>query len=400
MTLYFRLIIAFIFIGTSFTTLPVIPPDKTNIKVLLKEIDPNSSEKISFSSTHGVIVDTKEDGHAKRSYFFKNGATIKVNHNSLSLNNKKISTHHPIRINAFDGHIKYNHDDYFGTFYILLYKGKIHLINKVELEDYIYSVLRAESWPGWPLEVNKVFAVTCRSYVIKKVLESRKSKKPFHIKNSNIHQTYRGIRHNNIHKQAVDETAGMFLGYENQPIAAMFDCCCGGVIPANINGKLSGVDFKKAPYLARKQACTYCKKCKIFNWGFELPIKEFERRFSTLIPELNGLTDITIAEKDKAGLNHKLTLHFGDKRQKTIEEKKLYKLFKEVKSAVFTITPKKHTLAIKGQGYGHHLGLCQWGAWQMVKDGWNYTRILHFFYPGTTFMRLQYKDDTDDELDK
>ncbi|OGB97439.1 hypothetical protein A3F06_02990 [candidate division TM6 bacterium RIFCSPHIGHO2_12_FULL_36_22] len=368
------------------------PPNKTYVKVLLTEITPHSVKTLNISSSHGIIVDTKEDGHTKRSYYFKNSVPLQIDHQTVFLNNKKIKTQHPIRINAFDGHIRYNHENYFGTFYILFHDKKIYLVNKVELEDYIYSVLRTEGWPGWPLEVNKVFAITCRSYVIKKVLEARTSKKPFHIKNSNAHQTYRGIRHNNVHKQAVDETAGIFLGYKNQPIAAMFDSCCGGISPAQINGSLAGVDFKKAPYLARKQICTHCKKCKIFHWGFELPLKEFEHRFATIVSDLENLTNITISKVDNAGLVHKLTLHYGNKKIKVVEGKKLYSLFTEVKSSVFTITKKKDNLVIKGQGYGHHLGLCQWGAWQMVKDGWNYIRILHFFYPGTTFMQLKDKE--------
>ena len=344
-------------------------------------------ETIPFSSTHGIMIDTKETGRPKRSYFFKNSVSISIKDGSVFLNSKPINTNHPIRINAFDGHIKHDHEDYLGTFYLVFNDKIIYLINRVELEDYIYSVLRSESWPGWPLEVNKVFAIACRSYVIKKVLESRNSKKPFHIKNTNHHQTYRGVRQNHIHKQAVDETAGIFLGYNQQPIAAMFDCCCGGVVTANIDGKACGVDFKKAPYLARKEVCTFCKKCKIYNWGFELPLSEFEHRFATLVPGLKELTNITVAQQDKAGLNHRLSLHCGNKVE-IVEDKKLYKLFKEVKSSAYTITKKKGSLVIKGRGYGHHLGLCQWGAWQMVKSGWHHKRILHFYYPGTTFMQL------------
>ena len=42
-----------------------------------------------------------------------------------------------------------------------------------------------------------------------------------------------------------------------------------------------------------------------------------------------------------------------------------------------------------GKGYGHHLGICQWGARYMVDAGWNYQRILQFYYPGADFMKLK-----------
>ena len=46
----------------------------------------------------------------------------------------------------------------------------------------------------------------------------------------------------------------------------------------------------------------------------------------------------------------------------------------------------------KGTGYGHHIGLCQWGARELVSQGWDYKKILHFYYPDTTFMKLCKKE--------
>lgn len=375
-------------------------PKRFNVKVLLKDFKSNDADTFTLSSTHGILIDLYNEKNIKKSLYFKHSAPIKVCNSEVFLNNHKISNDKPIRINAFDGHIKYHHDDYCGTFYLIPHDGSILLVNKVDLEEYIYSVLRAESWPGWPLEVNKVFAVTCRSYVIKKVLESRKSKAPYHIKNTNIHQTYRGIRANNIHEQAVSETAGLFLGYNGEPIAAMFDSCCGGVVTAHINGPAAGVNFTKAPYLARKKQCNFCKRCKIFNWGFELPLKELERRCKHLLPENFEITNVTIGKTDKAGLVIDIILHGSNKEKVTLHWKKFYNLCREVKSSKFNITKKKHSIAVKGNGYGHHLGLCQWGAWQMVKDGWHYKRILHFYYPDTHLMKLEEKKEIKEEKDE
>ena len=82
-----------------------------------------------------------------------------------------------------------------------------------------------------PLEVNKAFAIASRSYALVKYLEGAKSKKPYHIKNTNVHQTYNGFHTNPVLIQAVKETSGVILTYDKKPILAMFDCCCGDVIP-------------------------------------------------------------------------------------------------------------------------------------------------------------------------
>ncbi len=63
-------------------------------------------------------------------------------------------------------------------------------------------------------------------------------------------------------------------------------------------------------------------------------------------------------------------------------------MFKEIKSFCFNIKKKSGKIIFNGRGFGHHLGLCQWGAREMVRDGWDYKQILAFYYPSTNFMRL------------
>ena len=248
--------------------------------------------------------------------------------------------------------------------------------------------MRSESWPGWPLEVNKVFAVAMRSYVIAKVKEAKTSKKLYHIKNNSSHQTYKGHtfmkRNSALLKKAVDQTKGMFLAYENKPIIAMFDSCCGGVETTLIEGK---VDFKKAPYLARKKICTYCKKCSLYNWEACYDLLQLEDKLSSFDPEIKYMKSICVTKKDQAGVVKEITIECAKKTCKIAGEK-LYALLKNVKSFCFDIEKKGENVVLKGRGYGHHLGLCQWGARQMVRELWDYKSILQFYYPGTTLMQL------------
>jgi stage II sporulation protein D len=100
------------------------------------------------------------------------------------------------------------------------------------------------------------------------------------------------------------------------------------------------------------------------------------------------IKDVKIAKKDKAGLVRELHLK-GSKDYQTISGKELYAaLKKDIKSFCYTVQRKKDVLEFNGRGYGHHLGICQWGAREMVRDGWPYKRILDFYYPGTTIMQL------------
>lgn len=283
------------------------------------------------------------------------------------------------------GALQFHEHFYMGSLQIVHYDQKIMIINCVPIEDYLVSVLRDEGWPGWSLEVNKVLAIACRTYLVSKIMKSRALKLPYHIKNSVHHQTYKG-KHRKIYeklKTAVQETHNVFLAYDGKPIEAMFDSCCGGIIPAQV----AGYDFKKHPYLARSKPCNYCKSAWIYSWDVQYDAAEIKELLAKHDIKVSKVLDIKIIKKDKAGLVEQLCVSTPE-RKITISGKKAYSIFPKVHSFVFSISKKEKRFIFKGKGYGHHMGLCQWGAMNMIKDGYDYQRVLQFYYPGTTFMQF------------
>ena len=248
-------------------------------------------------------------------------------------------------------------------------------------DRYICSVLRTESWPGWPLEVNKVFAIASRSYVISMMQAAKAKKRLYHVCNTNLHQTYTGAHNVKALYDAVDQTRGLFLTYEGQPILAMFDSCCGGVIPAHI----ADFNFERVPYLARAYPCMYCKNCTINRWHIEYDRKDLEKIFSNAIPDISTVKNMYVSKKDNAGIVQTIIIEPGSYK---LSGKKLYSLVPDIKSFCFTIKRNKNRFSFNGYGFGHHLGLCQWGAREMVREGLDYKRILYFYYPGAQLSRL------------
>ena len=352
------------------------------VRVLLKEVDKSVTEIWQFSSEQGFYVYI--DGSSvqlKKNKMFCKEISLLIKNGSFFCNGKKVTDF--LKLKSLCGYGEFNASVYDGDFVIFPYNGSVLCINYVALEDYITAVLKTESWPGWPLEVNKVFAIACRSYVLSKLLEAKKNKKPFHVKNTNVHQTYRGRHETYTLKRAVEETKGIVLGFNEKPILAMFDSCCGGVIPAHI----ADFDFSKVPYLARSYACDYCKVCSLYSWTVYYDQPEFEllmKKNNQLLPAIH---DVFVAKKDKAGLVTEVKFK-GPNSHSTVSGKKLYSLLKEVKSFNFTIHKKMGKIIITGRGFGHHLGLCQWGAHQMVLNGFDYKSILKFYYPHTYFMKV------------
>lgn len=355
-----------------------------NIKVLLKTNPLKENHSYIFKSENDLILSCSEK--PKEQYLFKKQLSIIQQKDHIFLKNKK-NMSNILRIRPVDGHISFDNNNYLGTFYIHITNNAVEIINKLPLEDYITSVLGTEGWPGWSCETYKVLAITCRTYAIYQLQQARKKKQKYHLKPTNAHQTYFGTHSCQTIKDAVNETEGIFIAFNKKPILAMFDSCCGGITPALI---LNTVNFKEAPYLARSYPCTFCKNLKIYSWQKDIALNTFKKAILKIFPQIKFITSVQ-TEHDKAGIVKNILIKDGKKTFK-IEGKKIYSLFPEVKSFAFSCTKKHNHITFKGTGYGHHLGLCQWGANELVQKGWPYKKILYFYYPGTQLMKLTPKE--------
>ena len=351
------------------------------IRVLLIETQDESSWQLSASQ--GFVI---TDGFThKKKRTPQTVIELGYKDSTLMLNGRRIKETY-LKIDAQKGlTISFNGKEYQGSLIVMIIENKCLIINQLNFEDYIYCVLRSESWPGWPVEVNKAFAIASRSYAMVKYLENIKKKKPYHIKNSNVHQTYNGFHTNANLKKAVDETSGVILTHNKKPIIAMFDCCCGDIIPAH----LTTIDLEKAPYLARKVPCTFCKSSKIYQWQLEFEVQELKDILNNSGFNITAIHDMYVSKKDKAGAVEEITVKDHGTHH-YITGKQLYAMLSKVKSFCYSIRKRGKKITLAGKGYGHHLGMCQWGARNMINYGWNYQSILQFYYPGTTFMRLAY----------
>lgn len=359
------------------------PKKKFQVLVLLAEKELDSDEQWLLAASKGFVLhDIKNE--RQQVVLEEQILTVSTEHGLVYINEKR-ATKSTFAIRSLKGHLAFGTKQYPGFFVIARDSKKAYLINVVDIENYLLSVLSSEGWPGWPLEMNKVLAVACRSYVTSMVLEAQAQGRLYHVKSTNAHQTYHGVHNKGHLKEAIEQTRGIFLGYNDKPIVAMFDSCCGGVIPA----KITGINFSKAPYLKRTYACKHCKRCSLYEWEAVYNIRQLEEYLKKEIPSLKKLRDVTITKKDSAGLVQRLDLRTPS-RHLPISGKKIYSLLKnQIKSFFYSVSKKENTIIFNGRGYGHHLGLCQWGAREMVRDGWDYKEILTFYYPGTTFMQLK-----------
>lgn len=357
------------------------------IRVLLDE-KPASDAQWKFVSHGGFLVflpDTKQktvyqvrtiqvtrkDGH-----FFVNGI-------------KQPSDH--LFIIPLQGPVLFEKNIYDGVIALTLYKSTMYVVNHLDLEDYVLSVLPYESNASWPDEVHKAFCIAFRSYGIAMVLQQRALHKkngcavPYDIKNTNAHQVYKGRSLSSRYKKIIDQTRHVVLAHKGEPVLAMFDICCGGIVPA----RKKGIHFSKAPHLKRTYSCNFCKGYQFYKWECTYTLDDAMKALKKEIPELSAIKEIQIDSVDDAHVVQQIKIKDAAKKWHTLSAAKFKLCLKNLKSLCFTVEKQGNSLKISGRGHGHHMGLCQHGAYAMVRKGWNYRSILKFYYPSTIFMKLK-----------
>lgn len=358
-----------------------------NVRVLLDETTDSVHKVWRLQSANGFYCSGVGKPHTK-TMLDTDTLEIVLKNNNLYCNSRRCSAQH-LKIEPKTLETVFEEYRYNGIFYVIHKHEKVYLINQLDLEEYLFAVLRWESWPGWPIEVNKAFAIACRSYVISRILQAEKRKRPFHIRRTNIHQTYKGLHTLDYLRQAIDQTRGIILTHDNKPIDAMFDVCCGGVIPSLMHG----VNFEKAPYLARSYPCTFCKPCKSYSYTHQFSLEQLEPLILKQVPEIKKLKELKVIEKDTAGVVQKIMV-VGSGGSSVLTGKQFYSFIEKIKSFCFSIYKKGQQFFINGKGFGHHLGMCQWGARAMVEQGRTYVHILQFYYPGAVFKQLYAKKES------
>lgn len=356
------------------------------VRVLIAFCDQNEeAASLSFETSSGVMLVDVQDTQ-RHVLLDQSKLDVSIQSGSLFINQKKLIRSH-VLIRPSANTFKFNGVLYSGALLCVQENGRVYVINCVGLEDYVAGVLSAETWPGWPLEANKVLAIAIRTYVASMVDESHRIKRLYHVKNTNSHQVYRGMCLSDKLKKAVLETRGQVVvdAKNKMPILAMYDTCCGGIIPAHVRG----IDFQKAPYLARKKACTFCAKSKRYTWSVTYDKNTLCSSLKILFPHLKQLREIRVHTRDRAGLVTSVAIKESHGIH-TVSGKRLCSLLKGVKSCCFSISTHGRRVIFKGRGQGHQMGLCQWGSFHMVQSDWSLERILKFYYPGTEIRELAY----------
>ncbi len=259
-------------------------------------------------------------------------------------------------------------------------KGRIYVLNVLDIETYLWGVVPAESYPSWPLETLKAQAVASRTYAYYQVLHRKNW--AYDLVDNEGDQAYKGVdRETPLTTKAVNETRGEVLIEGNRPILAMFTANSGGY-----TADASFVFKLNKNYLVAKPD-PLSLKGKMANWKRSFSASDIENRLRKIGLPIKGLRDIIPVMKGPSGRIIKVKI-VADNFSKVYRARSTVSRALRLPEILFSIEKVGDKYVFKGHGWGHGVGYSQWGSAEMGKRGYFYKKILNFYYSPAKLVKL------------
>jgi stage II sporulation protein D len=265
---------------------------------------------------------------------------------------------------------------------IVARNGRVMAVAVVPLETYVAAVISRETPPLFHPEALKAQAVATRTYAVGAL---RKPRDPsFDVVGSVEDQVFEG--HGDVEevfRAAARETRGLVLLYDGAPARTVFHSTCGGRTESAANA-WGGKDI---PYLGSR-SCGDCQGSPVYRWEYRMTMAEGRRVARALGIPADGELRFSVASRTSTGRAARMSiLSGGVERECQASEFRRAAGYARVRSLWMTIDRNGDGWIVSGRGYGHGVGMCQYGANGMARSGSGYREILERYYPGTVLAR-------------
>ncbi len=257
-------------------------------------------------------------------------------------------------------------------------------INHVGLEDYLRGVLSKEAPDYWPPEALKAIAIAARTYALYQ--RFTKAEVDYDVTGDVLSQLYGGkTAEKHATSRAVDASEGLILTFQGQLFPAFYHSTCGGVTE---HARAMG-NFNVAP-LQGGVVCELCSASPFYAWRRRLTPADIRWALRQQgHGAVGAVTDLRVVKRSASGRIEQLTI-VGSERTHRLTGYEFRRLFgfERIRSPWFTVVAMPDAFILDGRGWGHGVGLCQWGAAELARRGATAREILAFYYPQSTLVRL------------
>lgn len=266
---------------------------------------------------------------------------------------------------------------------VRVYRENKKVIERVPIEEYVVGVVSGEMPVTFESEALKAQAVASRSYVMHQMESARD--KDYDVVDSVTNQVYldnEQLKNNwgndytekiNKVKKAVLETSGEYLEYDGEVVDAMFFSTSVGYTENS-----EDIFSSEVPYL-RSVSSDWDSISPVFEDSKTFTLKEF---YSSLNLEYSEKLEIKVTETTNTGRVKKIIINNKEFSGKEICSKL------KLRSTYFEIKNNSDSIIIYTKGYGHGVGMSQYGAQGMALKGYSYEEILKHYYSGVTIKKF------------
>ena len=258
-------------------------------------------------------------------------------------------------------------------------RGRARVFNRLLLEDYLLGVVPAEMPESFGLEALKAQAVAARSYALAEMAQRG------WLYSDTRSQAYDGRgRERPLVTRAVQETAGEVLMHDGRPVKAYYNSTCGGR-----SAPASSVfpDDRTPGVMERGVVCPDCRRSPFHSWVRRVPAA---RTCAAAGLPPAALESVEAVVDERSGRAESFVVRAGGREASVpadVFREKLSSgmpLSEQILSTRLLMAPRVEddALVLEGQGWGHGVGLCQYGASGFASRGGTYRQILSRYYPG------------------
>ncbi len=275
---------------------------------------------------------------------------------------------------------------YRGALLVQLKEGRLQAINRLGVESYLPSVVGAEMPHQWPDEALRVQSVAARTYALRQLRPGA----DYDLDSTQRSQVYLGLESETPStRSAVASTRAQVLTHGSRLIEAVFHSSSGG------RTENSGEIWRnQLPYL--KSVPDFDQISPVYRWSKPLDAEQLLEAFS----ETGGAEQIEAVQRTSTGRLKRVVVR-GPGGEIELPARELRRRLK-LKSTYVRFDPPEPSsgpfgdsedwlnpapgpqpkLIAKGRGFGHGVGMSQWGAYGLSLQGKGYAAILRHYYPG------------------
>ena len=249
----------------------------------------------------------------------------------------------------------------------------------MKMEEYIAGVVAGEMKNDWPVQALAAQAIIARTFTVEAIeskggVPERGTQASTDIKEF---QAYSAKDVNDNVKKAVEMTRGMVITYQGKPIKGWFHASAGGITAT----AKEGLNYRDAepPYIQSVQSPDDLAPADVKQWSVVFPKEAVVAAMNKLGKQVTDISSIQIAQKGPSGRATMLMVNknvevSGPELRVALDSTKLKSML------VSKIEVSEDNVTFAGKGYGHGVGMSQWGANSMAKAGKKPEEIItHYF---------------------